>query len=120
MKITDIEFRGRLKFATFYYTADSRIDFRELILLFAEEFKVKVIMWQISVYEEMSRLGSYGICGREYCFSSWQFHKKTSDFNCCLFDNFKKDNTSLIKQITKKEIKKNNFTIQEDIITRFD
>lgn len=119
MKITDIEFRGDLKLATFFYTANSRIDFRELILLFAEEFKVKVIMWQISVYEEMSRHGSYGTCGREFCFSSWQSNNKISDFNCCLFENYKKDNIPG-QQLTKKEIKKNEFTIQEDNITRFD
>ena len=71
MKISDVEYQGdRLK-ATFYYTADDRVDFRELIKTMAEEFKVRVEMRQIGARQEAGRLGGIGSCGRELCCATW-------------------------------------------------
>ena len=71
MKISDIEFQGDGRKVTFFYTAESRVDFRELIKRYAEEFKVKIEMRHISYREEASRLGGIGVCGRELCCSTW-------------------------------------------------
>lgn len=71
MKISDVEFQGDASKATFYYTADSRIDFRELIKEFAREFRTRVEMRQIGMRQEAARLGGIGVCGRELCCSSW-------------------------------------------------
>ncbi len=71
MKISDIEFQGDGRKVTFFYTAESRVDFRELIRRYADEFRVKIEMRHISYREEASRLGGIGICGRELCCSTW-------------------------------------------------
>lgn len=71
MKIGDVEYQGDSRKATFYYTADERIDFRELIKAFAKEFHVKIEMRQIGVRLEASRIGGLGTCGRELCCSTW-------------------------------------------------
>lgn len=71
MKVGDVEFQGDKRKATFYYTADGRIDFRELIRHFAKEFKVKIEMRQIGARQESARLGGLGSCGRELCCSTW-------------------------------------------------
>ncbi len=71
MKISDVEYQGDLKKATFYYTADSRVDFRQLIKDMASEFKVRIEMKQIGARQEASRLGGIGSCGRELCCSTW-------------------------------------------------
>ncbi len=71
MKIGDVEYQGDGRKATFYYTADERIDFRELIKQFAKEFKVKIEMRQIGARQEASRIGGIGTCGRELCCSTW-------------------------------------------------
>jgi hypothetical protein len=71
MKISDVEYQADKTKATFYYTADSRVDFRELIRLMAGDFKVKVEMRQIGARQEASRLGGIGSCGRELCCSTW-------------------------------------------------
>ncbi|HLS31494.1 MAG TPA: regulatory iron-sulfur-containing complex subunit RicT [Flavobacteriaceae bacterium] len=71
MKISDVEFQGDATKATFYYTADSRIDFRELIKKFAREFRTRIEMRQIGMRQEAARLGGIGVCGRELCCSSW-------------------------------------------------
>lgn len=71
MKISDIEFQGDGRKVILFYTAESRVDFRELIKRFAEEFKVKIEMRHISYREEASRLGGIGDCGRELCCSTW-------------------------------------------------
>ena len=71
MKIGDVEFQGDGRKATFFYTADGRVDFRELIRHFAKEFKVKIEMRQIGARQESSRLGGIGSCGRELCCSTW-------------------------------------------------
>lgn len=71
MKVGDIEFQGDGKKATFYYTAEGRVDFRELIREFAKEFKVRVEMRQIGARQESARIGGIGSCGRELCCSTW-------------------------------------------------
>lgn len=71
MKISDIEYQGDKTKAIFYYTADERVDFRELIKVLAEEFSVRIEMKQIGVRQEASRLGGIGSCGRELCCSTW-------------------------------------------------
>lgn len=71
MKLSDVEYQGDKTKATFYYTADDRVDFRELIKLLAAEFKVRIEMRQIGARQEASRLGGIGSCGRELCCSTW-------------------------------------------------
>ena len=71
MKISDVEYQADLSRATFYYTAEGRIDFRQLIKDMADEFKVRVEMRQIGTRQEASRLGGLGVCGRELCCSTW-------------------------------------------------
>lgn len=71
MKINDVEYQGDNTKAIFYYTADDRVDFRELIKILAEEFKIRIEMRQIGARQEASRLGGIGSCGRELCCSTW-------------------------------------------------
>lgn len=71
MKISDVEYQGDKTKAIFYYTADERVDFRELIKILAEEFRVRIEMRQIGARQEAGRLGGIGSCGRELCCSSW-------------------------------------------------
>lgn len=71
MKISDIEFQGDASKATFYYTAEERVDFRQLIKEFAKEFNTRIEMRQIGFRQEAARLGGIGSCGRELCCSTW-------------------------------------------------
>jgi cell fate regulator YaaT (PSP1 superfamily) len=71
MKISDIEFQGDGSKATFYYTANDRIDFRALIKDFAKEFSTRIEMKQVGFRQEAARLGGIGSCGRELCCSTW-------------------------------------------------
>ncbi|MBD3723869.1 MAG: hypothetical protein IE891_03575 [Flavobacteriaceae bacterium] len=71
MKISDVEFQGDGSKATFYYTANDRVDFRQLIKDFAREFSIRVEMKQVGFRQEASRLGGIGSCGRELCCSTW-------------------------------------------------
>ncbi|UKM65641.1 hypothetical protein GSB9_02212 [Flavobacteriaceae bacterium GSB9] len=71
MKISDIEFQGDASKATFYYTAEDRVDFRELIKVFAREFRTRIEMRQVGFRQEAARLGGIGSCGRELCCSTW-------------------------------------------------
>ncbi|HEY9049407.1 MAG TPA: regulatory iron-sulfur-containing complex subunit RicT [Ohtaekwangia sp.] len=71
MKLSDIEYQADNVKATFFYSADDRVDFRELIKLLAGEFKIRVEMRQISLRQEAGRLGGIGVCGRELCCSTW-------------------------------------------------
>ena len=71
MKLSDIEYQADNAKATFFYSADDRVDFRELIKILAGEFKIRVEMRQISLRQEAGRLGGIGVCGRELCCSTW-------------------------------------------------
>jgi cell fate regulator YaaT (PSP1 superfamily) len=71
MKISDIEFQGDGSKATFYYTANDRVDFRLLIKEFVKEFSTRVEMKQVGLRQEAARLGGIGSCGRELCCSTW-------------------------------------------------
>mgnify|MGYP006180022709 CR=1 FL=1 len=71
MKISDVEYQADKKKATFHYTAEGRVDFRELIRKLAEVFKVRIEMKQIGMRQEASKLGGIGSCGRELCCSTW-------------------------------------------------
>lgn len=71
MKVSDVEVQGDNRKATFYYTANGRVDYRELIKRLGREFKVKVEMKQIGLRQEAGRIGGIGDCGRELCCSTW-------------------------------------------------
>lgn len=71
MKVGDVEYQGDKRKATFYYTADGRVDFRELIRHYAKEFRIKIEMRQIGARQESARIGGLGSCGRELCCSTW-------------------------------------------------
>lgn len=71
MKISDVEYQGDKTKATFYYTAEDRIDFRQLIKDMADKFKMRIEMRQIGARQEAARLGGIGSCGRELCCSTW-------------------------------------------------
>ena len=71
MKISDVEYQADRTKATFYYTADERVDFRSLIRVLADQFKVRIEMRQIGARQEAGRLGGIGSCGRELCCSTW-------------------------------------------------
>lgn len=71
MKLSDVEYQADNTKATFFYSAEDRVDFRELIKILAAEFKVRVEMRQISLRQEAGRLGGIGVCGRELCCSTW-------------------------------------------------
>ncbi len=71
MKIGDVEYQGDRIKAIFYYIADERVDFRELIKVFAERFHIRIEMKQIGARQEAGRIGGLGACGRELCCASW-------------------------------------------------
>ncbi len=71
MKIGDVEYQGDRTKAIFYYIADERVDFRELIKVLADEFKIRVEMRQIGARQEAGRIGGIGSCGRQLCCASW-------------------------------------------------
>jgi len=71
MKMSDVEYQADGTRATFYYTADDRVDFRELIKTLAQEFKIRVEMKQIGLRQEAGVVGGVGSCGRELCCSAW-------------------------------------------------
>ncbi len=71
MKIGDVEYQGDKTKAIFYYIAEERVDFRELIKILAEEFKIRIEMRQIGTRQESGRIGGIGSCGRELCCSTW-------------------------------------------------
>jgi len=71
MKLADVEFQGDKSKATFYYTAEKRVDFRELIREYSRQFGVRIEMRQIGVRQEAAKIGGIGSCGRELCCSTW-------------------------------------------------
>lgn len=87
MKIGDVEYQGDGRKATFYYTADNRVDFRELIKVYAREFRVKIEMRQIGARQEASRIGGIGSCGRELCCSTWLTSFKSVSTTAARYQN---------------------------------
>ena len=87
MKLTDVEFQADNTKATFFYSADERVDFRELIKLLAAEFKIRVEMRQISLRQEAGRLGGIGSCGRELCCSTWLTEFKSVSTTAARYQN---------------------------------
>ena len=81
MKISDVEYQGDFKKATFYYIADERIDFRELIKVYAKEFHVNIDMKQIGARQEASKIGGIGSCGKVLCCSTWRNHLPSVSMN---------------------------------------
>jgi len=81
MKINDVEYQGDKTKAVFYYTANERVDFRELIKKLAENFHIRIEMRQIGVRQEAAKLGGIGSCGRELCCSSWISNFKSVSTN---------------------------------------
>jgi cell fate regulator YaaT (PSP1 superfamily) len=77
MKVNDVEYQGDSTKAIFYYTAEERVDFRELIKRLAEAFKIRIEMKQIGVRQEAARLGGIGSCGRELCCATWMTNFKS-------------------------------------------
>jgi cell fate regulator YaaT (PSP1 superfamily) len=87
MKISDVEYQGDGKRAIFYYIADGRVDFRELIKVYAREFNVKVEMKQIGARQEAGLIGGFGSCGRELCCSTWLTDFKNVNINVARYQN---------------------------------
>ncbi|NLR89989.1 PSP1 domain-containing protein [Flammeovirga agarivorans] len=87
MKLSDVDFQADNSKATFYYSADDRVDFRQLIKVLASEFKIRVEMRQISLRQEASRLGGIGSCGRELCCSTWLTEFKSVSTSAARYQN---------------------------------
>jgi cell fate regulator YaaT (PSP1 superfamily) len=87
MKLSDVEYQADNTKATFYYSAEDRVDFRELIKLLASEFKIRVEMRQISLRQEASRLGGIGSCGRELCCATWLTEFKSVSTGAARYQN---------------------------------
>ncbi|MEM7106787.1 MAG: regulatory iron-sulfur-containing complex subunit RicT [Bacteroidota bacterium] len=87
MKLSDVEYQADNAKATFYYSADERVDFRELIKVLASEFKIRVEMRQISLRQEAGRLGGIGSCGRELCCSTWLSNFKSVSTTAARYQN---------------------------------
>ncbi|MDO7849345.1 regulatory iron-sulfur-containing complex subunit RicT [Hymenobacter sp. M29] len=87
MKLSDVEYQADRTRALFYYSAEDRVDFRELIRRLADEFRVRVEMRQISLRQEAGRIGGLGICGRELCCSTWLTDFKTVSTTAARYQN---------------------------------
>ncbi len=87
MKIGDIEYQGDKRKVIIYYTAEGRVDFRELIKHYASEFKVRIEMRQIGSRQESARIGGLGSCGRELCCSTWLSEFKSVVISAARYQN---------------------------------
>jgi len=101
MKLSDVEYQGDGKKATFFYTADERVDFRELIKKLADEFKVRIEMRQIGMRQEAARLGGLGSCGRELCCSTWLTDFKIVSTSAARYQNLSLNPLKLAGQCGK-------------------
>ena len=101
MKLSDVEYQGDKRKAIFYYTAEDRVDFRELIKKLADEFKVRVEMKQIGYRQEAGRLGAIGSCGRELCCSTWLTDFKMVHINAARYQNLSINQLKLSGQCGK-------------------
>ena len=98
MKLSEIEIQADGKKGTFFYTADDRVDFRELIRFFAGEFKLKVEMKQIGIRQEAAKVGGIGSCGRELCCSTWLHDFKSVNTTAARYQNLSINQTKLSGQ----------------------
>ncbi len=98
MKLSEIEVQADGKKGTFFYTADDRVDFRELIKIFAGDFKLKVEMRQIGIRQEAAKVGGIGSCGRELCCSTWLNDFKSVNTTAARYQNLSINQTKLSGQ----------------------
>ena len=101
MKLSDVEYQGDGKRATFFYTADERVDFRELIKRMADKFKIRIEMRQIGMRQEAARLGGIGSCGRELCCSTWLTDFKVVTTGAARYQNLSINQAKLAGQCGK-------------------
>src|SRR5665647_2975010 len=98
MKVAEVEIQADGRKATFFYIADDRVDFRELIKIYAGEIKVKVEMKQIGARQEAGKVGGIGSCGRELCCSTWLTDFKSVNTNAARYQNLSINQTKLSGQ----------------------
>ena len=98
MKVSEVEIQADGKKATFYYIADDRVDFRELIKIYASEFRVKVEMRQIGARQESAKVGGIGSCGRELCCATWLTDFKSVNTAAARYQNLSINQTKLSGQ----------------------
>ena len=98
MKIGDVRYQGDLRQATFYYIANGRVDFRELIRVYAREFKIRVKMRQVGARQESALIGGLGSCGRELCCSTWLTDLKSVSTAAARYQNLSFNQTKLSGQ----------------------
>ena len=98
MKLSEVEIQADGKKATFFYTADDRVDFRELIKQLAGDFKLKVEMRQIGIRQEAAKVGGIGSCGRELCCSTWLNDFKSVNTTAARYQNLSINQTKLSGQ----------------------
>ncbi|MBN9349722.1 MAG: hypothetical protein J0H55_03475 [Chitinophagaceae bacterium] len=98
MKVSEVEIQADARKATFFYIADGRVDFRELIKVYASEFKVKVEMKQIGARQEAGKIGGIGTSGRELCSSTWLTCFKSVSTNAARYQNLSINQTKLSGQ----------------------
>ena len=98
LKMSEVEIQADSRKATFFYIADDRVDFRELIRIYATEFKVKVEMKQIGARQEAGKVGGIGSCGRELCCSTWLTDFKSVNTNAARYQNLSINQTKLSGQ----------------------
>lgn len=101
MKISDVDYQGDRTKATFFYTAEGRVDFRELIKRMAESFRIRIEMRQIGMRQEAGRLGGIGSCGRELCCSTWLTNFKTVSTAAARYQNLSLNTLKLAGQCGK-------------------
>jgi cell fate regulator YaaT (PSP1 superfamily) len=98
MKVSEVEIQADGRKATFFYIADDRVDFRELIKLFASEFRLKVEMRQIGARQEAAKVGGIGSCGRELCCSTWLSDFKSVNTTAARYQNLSINQSKLSGQ----------------------
>lgn len=98
MKLAEVELQADGKKATFFYTADQRVDFRELIKMYAGDFNIKVEMKQIGARQESGKVGGIGSCGRELCCSTWLTDFKSVNTTAARYQNLSINQTKLSGQ----------------------
>jgi cell fate regulator YaaT (PSP1 superfamily) len=98
MKVSEVEIQADGRKATFFYIADDRVDFRELIKIYAKEFRVKVEMRQIGARQEAAKVGGIGSCGRELCCSTWLTDFKSVNTTAARYQNLSINQSKLSGQ----------------------